>query len=341
MSFESRRSYHFKGTPREIGVAMGQALGERLEQNISQYIKRRPSGTETLDLNHLCQGAMSYLRSLPERFQDELEGMALGARLPLQRIAEWIFVEKCIEGSCSGFICRINGHTWVGRNNDLNVPELWGFLTVREVEGRIPTISFGMEGDIFTPTGINREKLWLHYNYLPAVDAPSGEKPALPGYILIPEALETCTTIQELETLLNITDRDGGMMLFAVDGKTEESAIFECNGCTYKKRNLTKDWIAGTNHYFTMEAVEHSQSSSDRYARLEALLKTLYAFKRSSIRWEDLAEILADDGIEGREEDYGTVYANVACPALGNVWYTFGGYPAASAGNWREVQWPW
>jgi hypothetical protein len=36
------------------------------------------------------------------------------------------------------------------------VPELWGYVTIREVEGRIPTISFSMEGDVFTPTGINK-----------------------------------------------------------------------------------------------------------------------------------------------------------------------------------------
>jgi len=23
------------------------------------------------------------------------------------------------------------------------------------------------------------------------------------------------------------------------------------------------------------------------------------------------------------------------------IWYTFGGYPAASAGAWRQLKWPW
>jgi hypothetical protein len=336
------RISHFKGSPKEIGIAMGRSLGDRLEQNITHYIHRRPTGPEILDINHLRRGALPFLRSLPQRYQEELEGMALGANVPLQRIAEWVFVEKCLEGGCSGFICQVNGHTWTGRNNDLNMPEMWGYLTVREVTGRIPTISFCMEGDVFTPTGINQEKLWLHYNYLPPVDQPSGDRSVLPGYIIIPEALETCTSLQELEALLQLVERDSGMMLFAIDGKSEECAIYECTCSTYSKRILNGKWIAGTNHYCTRNRDEPSPISEARYARIETLLNDLYSSREtSSIQWNDLVAILADEGIEGREADYGTVYSNVACPSQSKVWYTFGGYPAASAGNWKEVHWPW
>jgi len=55
----------------------------------------------------------------------------------------------------------------------------------------------------------------------------------------------------------------------------------------------------------------------------------------------DLIRILADDEIERRNEELVTAYANVACPASGEIWYTFGGYPAASAGNWQRLEWPW
>jgi hypothetical protein len=55
----------------------------------------------------------------------------------------------------------------------------------------------------------------------------------------------------------------------------------------------------------------------------------------------DLIQILADDEIERREKDIITVYSNVACPNTGEIWYTFGGYPAASKGNWQRLDWPW
>jgi hypothetical protein len=55
----------------------------------------------------------------------------------------------------------------------------------------------------------------------------------------------------------------------------------------------------------------------------------------------DMIRIMADDAIERRDPEFATVYANVACPASGEIWYTFGGYPAASAGNWQRLAWPW
>jgi len=54
-----------------------------------------------------------------------------------------------------------------------------------------------------------------------------------------------------------------------------------------------------------------------------------------------LVRVLADPEVEGRGEDSGTVYANVVCPSAGEVWYTLGGYPAASQGNWQRLEWPW
>ena len=50
---------------------------------------------------------------------------------------------------------------------------------------------------------------------------------------------------------------------------------------------------------------------------------------------------LADDEVERRGATFATAYANVACPHAGKIWYTFGGYPAASSGNWQRLEWPW
>jgi hypothetical protein len=275
------------------------------------------------------------------RFQEELEGMAEGANLPLQRLAEWQYVEQCVPDGCSGFICLLDGQAWVGRNNDYFVPEMWGYVTIREVEGRIPTVCFGMEGDIFNPTGINQEKLWLHYNYLPAWDAPRVDRLHLPGYVFLPEALETCSTIDEVEGLLERIDRDDGMLIFAVDGKTDEYAIFECTCRQYAKRVPEGKWLVGTNHSCIYESKEQNEDSQSRYRRLEALVGELFPGARGHHLPGDLIAILADERVEAREDDYGTVYANVACPSREEIWYTLGGYPAASKGNWQRIDWPW
>jgi hypothetical protein len=339
------RTYYARGTPYEIGYAIGKSLGIKLENNIAQYIRQRPGQGETLDLCKLQSEALDFLNGLPKRFQDEFEGLADGADLPLQRLAEWAYVEECVQETCSGFVGRIDGRVWVARNNDSYVPELWGYLTIREVNGRIPALSFCMQGDVFTPTGMNREKLWLHYNYLRAWDRPRTDRPQMPGYVFLSEALETCRTIPEVERLLTEVDRLDGMLLFAVDGKTEEFALFECTCRAHLPRQPGAEWLVATNHACALtrpvENLQEGAETFNRFARMESLVNRLYAAQEPPRLPVDLIQILADEGIEHFSPEFGTVYSNVACPGSTEIWYTFGGYPAASRGNWQRLEWPW
>ena len=337
------RIHHFKGAPYEIGLAIGRTLANRLEQTFTHYINAM---ADSSDMEKLHAGAMPWLRGLPKRFQDEFQGVAEGANVPLERLAEWAYIEECEKKECSGAICVFNNHAWVARNNDTFVPELWGYAMIREVDGRIPTIDFTMEGDVFAPTGINKEKLWLHYNFLPVWDRPTPGKPHVPGYVFLTEALELCSTISEVETLLNETDRDGGMLLFAADGKTDQFALFDCMCSKHYRRDPSDGWIVGTNHYCTCEDLslgndEGSISTLNRFKRMETLIKGLYASPTPANLPDDLIRILADDKIERRINKLFTVYSSVACPSTGEIWYTFGGYPSASNGNWQRLVWPW
>ena len=338
------RILHFKGSPYEIGLAAGRALGVKLEQNINHYLASRAHAS---DMTKLRQGALPWLRGLPKRFQDEFEGIAEGANLPLQRLAEWSYIEECETPHCSAAVGLFGERAWVARNNDTYVPELWGYASIREVDGRIPTITFSIEGDVFAPTGINKEKLWLHYNYLSVWDEPEPGKPHVPGYIFVTEALEACRTLDEVEALLKEFDRDGGMMLFAVDGKTNDFAIFECLCAQHFRRDPAAGWIVGTNHYCACEDLTLSDADNkplgtlSRFRRMENLVQALSASQAPPDLPADLIQILADDAIERRDAALITAYSNVACPGTGEIWYTFGGYPAASRGNWQKLAWPW
>jgi len=254
------RISHFKGNPREIGFTAGRMFANKLEQTISHYIA---NVEDSKDLEKLHAGALPWLRTLPKRFQDEFEGMAEGAGISLQCLAEWAYIEECDAKQCSGAIYLSENQAWVARNNDFYVPELWGYVTIREVDGRIPTINFSMEGDVFSPTGINKEKLWLHYNFLPVWDKPAPNKPHVPPYVFLTEALELCRTISDVEALLNETDRDGGMLLFAVDGKNNRFALFDCLCSKYYRREPTDGWIVGTNHYCACEDLTLSDADKE------------------------------------------------------------------------------
>ena len=334
------------GSPFEIGYALGRSIGSRLEANIERYVRERVPHGIILNIETWRSGALPWLRSLPARFQEEFEGLAEGSGLPLQRLAEWEYLEIVLAGQCSGAIITINQRAWVARNNDIFVPDMWGYVVIREVMGRIPTISFGLEGDVFTPTGINQDKLWLHYNYLPTWDTPAVGKPHLPCSALMVEALETCQTLQDLEAVLQRIQRDDGMLLFAVDGKTNAFALYECNCTEVHKRESTYGWLVGTNHYCVHPKAPRPNNtgplcSANRYKRIETLAEDLYSRNRRASPIQELIRILADDSIEVRNGEIVTACSNVACPSTQEIWYTFGGYPAASHGNWQRLAWPW
>lgn len=333
------RIHYVKGTPFQAGYSLGQLLGERLEANIQAYIQSI-SKRGKLDELKLKAEAMTWLRRLPDRIKEEYEGMAEGSGLPLERLAEWCYADQCVHGECSGFIARIQGKTWVARNNDYYAPGLWGYGLIREIDGCIPTLTFGLEGDILTSTGINRQKLWLHYNYLPATDSPASNKPSLDPQVFLTEALETCADIESIETLLQEKNRKEGMLLFVVDGKNNDFAMYECTCNHFYRRDPTGNWMAGTNHYCLCGNRGNFSESAARLNRLWSLI-TILAQQTDPINLPtDLIHVLKDDGIEGRGEFNGTVFANVACPDSGEIWHTFGGYPAASQGNWQEIHWP-
>ena len=323
-----------------MGYALGSRIGPRLDQHIARYIETGPARHSVIDVVKMHAGALDWLRNLPRRFQEEFEGISEGAGIPLQRLAEWCYVEECLNGGCSALLCRIDGRVWVARNNDYWANGMWGYATLREVGGRIPRLDFGMDGDVFSGTGLNGEGLWLHYNWLPAPDAPRRERPHLACFVLLAEALETCRDLLDVEALLRGVDRHGGMLLFAVDGKTDDAAIYECTCTGFVRQVLGRRWIAGTNHYRLGASGAVDEHSHRRLDWMDARLDGLWRQDRVPDLPRDLIGILADDGVEQRGVDHGTVYANVACPGERRLWATFGGYPAASAGAWRAIEWP-
>jgi len=133
------------------------------------------------------------------------------------------------------------------------------------------------------------------------------------------------------------------MLLFAVDGKTNEFAVFECLCSKHFRRDSAEEWIVGINHYCTcedptLEDDETSLCTLNRFSRMKFLVQDLYTSQALPNLPADLIRILADGQTERRVGELITAYANVACPSRGEIWYTFGEYPAASAGHWQRLE---
>lgn len=68
-------------------------------------------------------------------------------------------------------------------------------------------------------------------------------------YVFIRQALETCSSVRELEDFLSSCIRDTGMTLFAIDGKTNDYSVYECTCNNFVKRKARTGFIVAANHH--------------------------------------------------------------------------------------------
>lgn len=340
-NLKDTRYIQLSGSPYQVGFAHGIRLKRTLASDIEHYLQNGPLKFGELTQSSIDSGAMTWFESLPERFRQEMHGMADGSGVSLGIIAAWGFADAGGRKACSSFFLQAEENLWIGRNNDLWVPDLWGYAIERQITGRLATLTFGMRGEIFAATGLNEAGLWLHYNWLPAFDKPLDQ--AWTPYVLLTEMLETCQSIDEVETFLKETRRSGGMLIFAAQHKQRGccAALLECAPQTVFRKDLQKSYLAGTNHYQSLSTPQPPESyAPNSVKRLAAMRKRLTSVSNQPTS-EDLLAILADPEVEQHQADYGTVYSNLVCLSTRELWFTFGGFPAASQGHWQKVPWPW
>lgn len=199
----------------EAGVCLGKSLGNAFGLNIAHYTEKRTGSVKNFEAEVFQSKAIPWLEQLSVRFRDEFTGLAEGANLTLQQVAEWAYIEVFLCQGCSSVLCRSDHSTWLAHNNDTYVPEMWGHITVRNIRDRLSTMCFGLAGDVWTTAGVNEAQLWLHLDHLSVSDQAGQDKMSLPTYGFTVEALEICETIADVSQLLKCIDRDDGMILGA------------------------------------------------------------------------------------------------------------------------------
>jgi len=326
---------YFEGNSYQIGYSIGCSVKDSLRDNISKIIKTAEK-VYAVDLSQIKTDASLWLEKLPEPYQIEASGLADGSGCSMDLIMQWMFFDKFLDGGCTSFIIRNNGNIWVGRNNDYIAPKMWSYVNIISKENMIPVMLFGMGGDLFSGTGYNKEKLWLHYNWLPVWDKP--DRKAYPPYVFLRLALESCRNLNELESMLKRIPRDGGMNLFAVDGKDNSCAVYECLCGSFIKRKINHNYGVGANHFnVTPVPAGFNHNFSNSHKRQKAAEDALCGM--TDFTAKDLIDILADPDIEQDNGLYGTVYSNIACPAADEIYYACDDFPAASKSRWESISW--
>jgi hypothetical protein len=292
--------------------------------------------------------------------QEEIDGMARGAGVPVDRVATLLYAdiapraagkrggeESPIGPMCSALMGSLaDGETWVGRNCDWLTPTLMrGTAAVWHARpNKIPVLAVGIRGDIDVDTGLNAERLWLHLHTMFDPKPVTDDRPRISWLFWAREALETCATLDELEGFIEATRRDRGVMAIAVEGRTGSAAVFECGTGSHLRRDFDPSAVlCATNHRLD-KVSGPTPNRSGTLSRLHAL-RDAASRQRPQRGPDDLVGLLGGDGVEMRDPEWiRTIYSAVASPAMDAVWFSAGtpcGVTAASGGAWECVPVPW
>jgi isopenicillin-N N-acyltransferase like protein len=166
------RVLHVKGEPYEMGYQQGALLRDNIRENIrflfgvkAKEITLEIKGMKLLDPKRVIQGIVSQQRKyIPERFFDEMRGIADGAGVDVQDVVVANFIPELFH--CSGFAlggsATKDGTLYHGRILDYGCDwklQEHAVLTVAEPRGRIPFVNVTYAGFVGSVTGMNAERI--------------------------------------------------------------------------------------------------------------------------------------------------------------------------------------
>ncbi|MFW5698131.1 MAG: C45 family autoproteolytic acyltransferase/hydrolase [Fimbriimonadaceae bacterium] len=313
------------GSPYEVGRAQGERLGATLEKSALAWVDAL-SGKGLLSKRMRNEGALEWLETLPERWREEIIGLADGAGGDLGLIAANQYCEKYRTAGCSSFFLR-EGDGWiVARNTDASdYGPVWNYLPDRQINGLNRWTLFTVQGDIYGATGLTHSGLWLHYNYAQVVGPTEGDN----LWTWLADTLESGDNLAHVEDRLNHFPRNRAMVLFALDAKTQEAVIYECEAVEWSKRMVEAPFAIGTNHFIDRQS-RATKSSLGRYGRLESLLA-------AADNVEDAKRAILDPDVAQSGKTFGTVFSAVWSSGNGRLLHATGGLPPKSD-QFRQVQ---
>ena len=232
------RVLHVKGSPYEMGYQQGALLRDDIRENVrflfeekGKELKVEVAGLSLLDPKRVIAGiAARQKKFVPERFYEEMQGIADGAEMDVQDIIIANFIPELFH--CSGFAlsgsATKNGALYHGRVLDYGCDwrlQEHAVLTVAEPEGLIPFVNVTYAGFVGSVTGMNAEKLSIGEMGGKGL----GHWDGAPMAFLVRMVLEEAKTLDEAKAIFRDNPRTCEYYYVIADGKTGEGIGMEAS----------------------------------------------------------------------------------------------------------------
>lgn len=226
------RVLHLKGEPYEMGYQHGTLLKEDIQENIHYLfeVKAKDATVEFLGQKFSPKQLIAMIAAgqrphVPERFRDELRGLADGAGCSLDDAIAANFIPELFH--CSGFAV-MNGATrdgtlYHGRVLDYSIDwklQEHAVLIVAEPAGRVPFVNVTYAGFIGSVTGMNAE----HVSVGEMGGGGRGHWDGTPMALLVRRVLEEAKTLDDAVAIFRDTPRTCEYYYVVADGD-EKNAV--------------------------------------------------------------------------------------------------------------------
>lgn len=263
---------HLKGSPYEMGYQHGALLKESVGKNMHTLLEVKGNqslvefGPIKVKPRTAIEGIVEIQKPfVPQRYFDELAGLAAGSGLPEKDARLANFIPEMFH--CSGFAlmnsATKDGTLYHGRVLDYAID--WGLqehavVIVAEPEGRIPFVNVTYAGFIGSVTGMNAE----HVSIGEMGGGGLGNWQGVPMALLVREALETGKDLDTAISVFRDNKRTCQYFYVVADAKTNRAVGMEASW------DLFMTVQPGESHPLLPTAVKDCVllSAGDRYKEL-------------------------------------------------------------------------
>lgn len=261
-----------RGTPREVGRALGAFGAERLRRLVmpTPYWARTVALAGSDRVRAMEAAARAHLPTVVE----EMEGLAEGLGLPFDQVFTWCCrgdLRDDVPEGCTTVMVpgqpRVIAHNEDGGPEEIND---CGLLRA-EPEGAPGFVAFLYPGSVpGTAFGVNAAGLVVTVNNIRAAAKPPGVPRMALG-----RAMLACRTLDEAVALIRAVPRAGGFHFAMAQAEDDRLLSVEFTGAQVSVEVVTAP-TAHANHLIhgamAGQAQRITESSADRQARADALL---------------------------------------------------------------------
>lgn len=225
------RVLHVKGTPYELGFQHGALLKEHIRESMHYLfdVKAKNAKLEFFGLKLEPKQLISMIvgverQHIPERFLEEMEGLAAGAECDVEDVIAANFIPELFH--CSGFAlmnsATKDGTLYHGRILDYSTDwklQEHAVLIVAEPEGRIPFANVTYAGFIGSVTGMNAE----HVSVGEMGGRGLGHWDGTPMAFLVRRVLEEARSLDEAVAVFRDSKRTCEYYYVVADGNDNQA----------------------------------------------------------------------------------------------------------------------